>query len=36
MAAVLRTLELPNDMVHPLDAAEQVVTFGDQRECRGP
>jgi hypothetical protein len=36
MAAVLRALELPNDMVHPLDAAEQFVTFGDQRECRGP
>jgi hypothetical protein len=33
--AVLRSLELPDDVVHPLDPAEQFVAFGEQRQRRG-
>jgi hypothetical protein len=32
----LRPLELPDDVVHPVDPAEQFVALDEQRQCRGP
>ena len=35
MPAELGSLELPNDLAHSLDTAEQFVALGDQRHRRG-
>ena len=32
----LYPLELPDDVVHPIDPAEQFVALGEQRQRRGP
>jgi hypothetical protein len=34
--AELRPLELPDDVVHPLDPADQFVALGEQRQRHGP
>jgi hypothetical protein len=36
MPAELCSLELPDELAHPLDAAEQFVALGDQRQRRRP
>jgi hypothetical protein len=36
MPAELRPLKYTDDVVHSLDPAEQFVTLGEQRQCRGP
>jgi len=34
--AELGSLQLPDNQLHPLDATEQRVALGDQRQRRGP